>query len=380
MKIAGFFILLGILLLIPAAWMTINREEGFDVDFRSYYELQTSPGRSTIQSFDFDGQTDLDVEILHANSPNEISRIEVEQGAQRHSEEAFAMTTVFDTERLVANNATLPIMKRDPYRLADFVVSVEGIDSQQVAETNEILRQAGVAPSDSSIDKMGKIAAYLHKQLLPYRGTPSWAMRRLDGYNQYLEALSGQSQVHCWNHAAIYAYFATFAGVPTRLVDVGGSFDGVALAEHAFAESFVQERQQWAYVDLQLNLAFLTDSNGATLNGIDLLIHHAVKRGDGLVANVISDGKIIAKPYSAMIARPFIPPEATLSYLWRSEDRYSLFNRFVRLMIRPSPAFSLRQSGNGTAWRLFFSYLGAAAFGLGVLITLRIKFMNNPAR
>lgn len=378
MKLAKFPLLVGIAALAPAVWMTLNRAEDFDVDFRSYYELQSSFG-ATIQNLHFDGEGELTVKIKSASGSPQTSTIELESGIAHHKDALVSLSTVYgggDTTLL--NNVSLPFRGNFNFSMDDFVLEVTDQDSVKTEAIQRVIDDAGVSKGAPALEVIEKLSAYLHKELFPHRGLPSAAMRRLDGLEQYIEATSGRAEVYCANQAEIFAYFANAAGVPTRLVDVGGVFEGFSIAEHAFAESFVAELGGWVYVDLQLNIAYVTDLRGKPLNGIDILIRHATNSDSDLYAYVIENGTVVKRSYSTVeeMSRIFIPPEATLMYLWGTQDRYSLLNRVMRLMLRPQPGFSLRVSGAGTYWRLFFSYL--AVLGLGVwsmstVLTLRRK-------
>lgn len=380
-NIRRFSLLIGILALVPAAWMASKRAEDLDVDFRSYSELQNAFG-GTIEDLSIDPEGNLAVEVGFADAAPHTMSTSLKPGIQQHKNELASFSTLYGGgDTAIVNNANLPIRRKPSFDLDDFVPTDFPENPERSAIARQIIQEAGVMTDMPALEAIGNLSAYLHDKLFPHRGQPSATMNRLDGFDQYFEATSGREEVYCANQAAIYAYFANAAGIPTRLVDVGGAYRGFSLAEHAFAESFSAELGVWVYVDLQLNVAYVTDRQGNPLNGIDILISHATQKSPDLIAHVLADGGISEHPYVAIeeMNRVFIPPEATLMYLWATPDRYSVANRIVRFLFKPQPAFSLRHSGSGTYWRLFFSYL--AVIGIGtwlVIIICRLIRVRQP--
>ena len=377
-KAEALFFILGLVALLPSVWMTVHRHEGFNVKYRSYDELQRSPDQPVLRALEFDGQNELTVDIA-STAPESVQQIPLQRGVEHHNNNGFSISTLFSGDSLVINNSSYAITSRAPFELKDFVIGATSGDQTLRAASEVVLKEMALGDNDSTIEKIGKIAAYLHHQLTPHRGQPAPHMRRLNGYEQYLEATAGRSEVYCANHAEIFAYFATLAGVPTRLVDVGGKFDGLSLAEHAFAESFDAELQSWIYVDLQLHIAYITDARGNPLNGIDVLLHHANIATGNLQANVIKDGSLKSIAYDTVSKqnRLFLPAEATLTYLWGTPDRFSPLNRLHRLFVNPQPGFSLRASGQGTFWRLFLSYLTALCFVCWAMLLLKRAWLRG---
>ena len=371
----------------PAAWMTIHREAGYDVVFHGYQDLQAMADRARVTGLAVgDGALTLRIEGGAApdwtlagdtrdagavpGTPGSL-RLPLRPGAERYEAlsgagERLTLSTISgdDVPEPLVNNLSLPLARDLPFATGDFVIEPAELDPAEVAEAERLLRDMGVKPGDSARDRVVAIAGYLHRALYPHRGQPSPAMRRLSGFGQFQEALAGRSEIYCANHAEIFAFFANVAGVPTRLVDVGRTFDGLPVAAHAFAESYLPEQGGWAYVDLQLHVGLLADRQGRVLNGLDVLHRSATGNWDGLQPVVLpgpADGGTRDPALVFDLVQLFVPPEATLTYLWGTPDRYAPLHRLARLLAVPQPAYSLAAPAADARWRLTLTAAGLAA-------------------
>jgi hypothetical protein len=207
-------------------------------------------------------------------------------------------------------------------------------------------------------------------------------MRRLDGLGQLEEALAGRSEVFCANQVEIFAVLATAAGVPTRIVDVAGRLRDLDLGAHAFNECYLADRGQWAYVDLQLDLALPESADGRALNGIDLLMRAIGSGGEGATILRLAGGSAERVALSEVGERldAFLPPSATLVYLWSAADRFSPWRRLERLFLRPQPSFSLSESDSGALRALLGLHLGLGAAGLSFFLLLRRARSRSAGR
>jgi len=369
-------LLVGLLCLGIATYLTMNREDGYDVVFSSYQKLQALGDLPHVSRIEKSDSGTLTIRTEGENS----HKVSLESGRQEHVLEEFRFETSTDERSgaLIVNNFSIPVVESAPFTLDDFTYSRRELRADQIERMEQLIAEMGVTDQDSSASKIQKIARGIYQQLVPFRGPPSPLMRHLDGFEQYEAALAGKSKVHCANHAEIFAGFATVAGVPTRLVDVGGSYSVVPVAAHAFAESYIEEKNAWAYVDLQLHVAMLSDVNGRPLNGIDVLLRSVHRNWEGLdLVNLDETGKFA--DYFSLLQH-FIPPESTLTYLWGETDRFSFVKRLNRLLIAPQPAFSLVHDGRGTALRLGLTYIGISCmviFLLLLLISFRKTFRNR---
>lgn len=371
-----------VLLLIVAVNMTASRKEGSAVVYRSYselYQMQEFPrivglAKSSANRLDVtfenldSGQFELGLHSgISVEAAGSTVSIELVPGPTNHElmsaggDRKIGISTSWDPESSnpVVSNSSVPIASALPYSIDNFTIQLHKAPEEDLLRGKDILQDAGVSADDDAIQKILKLSAYLHEALYPYRGVPSPQMRHLNGLRQFEVAMAGDSQVYCANHAEIFAFLASLAGVPTRLVDVGGEFDGTALAAHAFSESYIEELGQWVYVDLQLNVALVQDESGRYLSGADILMTNYLETYGGLTAYVIESGKVVEMPYSAVAqsVRQFVPGESTLTYLWSTANRFSIAQRLIRLLVRPQPAYSIRHSGSLTKIRLVTTYL-----------------------
>lgn len=379
--------------LTVAGWMTINREAGFDVNLQSYTELAGMSDGSTITSINSgpNGGLELGVSSVEATgwvvaddlgNVNEMTypRIPPSEGIRRWTltprpaGPTIRLTTMAGNgvPDPIVHGSNLPIHASLPFAIRDFAISVSDLPEQDATLVRLWLERNGIFNLESDEKKALRIAALLHQELQPHRGQPEPFMRELNGYGQYVAATEGRSGVYCANHAEIYAFFATVAGLPTRLVDVGGRAVGISLAAHAFAETYFAHLGDWAYVDLQLDTALIHGAQGY-LNGMDVMIAGRSDSEAGLRLYRLDNGRALERPFSerSRLLRDFIPPEATLTYLWASERRFTLPARLARLLLIPQPAFSLRQGGPDARLRLLLTYGGGLA--LIVIVALRLR-------
>ncbi len=247
--------------------------------FTSYQKIQALDDLPHVSRIANPGSGLLQIRI----EDEKLHEVPLQSGRQEHEFKEFTFVTSTDERSgdLIANNFSIPLVSSTPFSLNDFTYPREDLPRDQLRSTEKMIAEMGVISDDSSSTKVHKIASALHQKLIPARGPPSPIMRHLSGFEQYQATIDGQSKVHCANHAEIFAHFATVAGVPTRLVDVGGTFNGVPAAAHAFAESYIEEQNTWAYVDMQLNVAMVSGINGRLLNGIDVLLRSSHRNWGG---------------------------------------------------------------------------------------------------
>ena len=173
-------LLVGLLSLSIASYLTIHREDGFDVNFVSYQTLQTLGDLPHISSI-----ANPQSGLLRIKTEDEkLHEIPLDSGGQEHKVRGFNFVTSFDERsgNLVVNNFSLPLSPSSTYSLSDFVYSMADISSEHQAETKKLINDMGISPEDSSSVKIYKMANKLHKQLEPARGSPKSFMRQLSGF------------------------------------------------------------------------------------------------------------------------------------------------------------------------------------------------------
>jgi hypothetical protein len=230
-----------------------------------------------------------------------------------------------------------------PFSLADFAVAASAYPPDRRERAQAVLEAAGVGEASSDLERIERLAGHLLRELAPQRGTPSPSARLQDGIGQYELALAGETKVHCGNLSEIYGALANLAGIPTRIVDVRGEVGGARLGAHTFAESYLPELREWAYVDLQLEVLHVRSPSGRALNGAQLLQLHEAGAEAGLEATVFRDGGIVREPYERVSREValLLQPSASLNYHFADTRRFSLPSRLLRHTLRPEPAYAL---------------------------------------
>ena len=382
--------------LAAAAWMTINRNSGYNVSYTPYRSLHTLAGQPHIAainwepaeaqlSFDLSGISPKSlpsfmngIKTERAEIVGEGIMVNIEPGRNRYSLHTpegaalFEFTTMWGEGISIPSvgRMSVPLQPSAPFAFSDFVTQIEHFDAQEVAQAREIL--SGMSPQphyESDLHKAQHIAATLHQSLFPHRGFPKPLMQNLSGWGQYSAALAGKSGVYCGNHSEIYAFFANVAGIPTRIVDVSGRLGGANLGAHTFNESYIKELGRWVYIDLQIGSAGIRNASGTYLSD---LLHH-IDRGDTaeLVLTQMSAGKTRELSYKTIQANieTLISSNASLVYLWAyPKNRFGLGPKLDRLFINPQPAYSLVEMGPGAMPRiaLYWSTLFLVIFWLAI--------------
>lgn len=384
-----FVVVVTLVLATGVGWMTINREAGYSVSHRSYQDLYSVADSLVISGFERSSKGVLDVRLssLRGDGPavsktrQPVAHVTIQQGRHPHDLEysgeriGSAFWTMWGPEmpRVLIGNPTINIGER-AFSVDDFASASEAHPRKEVDEALNLLSSRfDVRQNESAAVKIRKIASALHRDLYPHRGVPRAYMRRLNGFRQYQEALAGRSEVYCANHAEIFAFFANLAGVPTRIVDVAGEVDGLALGAHSFTESYDAETGRWRYVDLQLSILGILDESGGYLNAADL-IH---RQAGGTAATLLVDEMGLDHTERVAYAERgkkiglFLHPQTTLVYLWASKDRFHPMERLQRLLLTPRPGYSLRSTGSGAVVRIVLTWALIVLFGIWIILRLR---------
>ena len=286
----------------------------------------------------------------------------------------FGVTTLVDEDdRVVLVSASLPIVRDARYELNDFVVPREAYDATERAGARELLASLGIDESQPTVEKIEAIAAGLWGSLIDKGGAPQPFMRQLTPWQQYQAALRGDSRVYCANIARIYAFVANECGVPTRLVDAAGSLDGVALSAHAFTESYVPERGEWAYVDATLGVFLIRTPSGSLVDGAELLHHGAAGTTAELSTTDVRTGVVRHGPFDAVseFVRAYLHPDVDLVYHWADRDLFSISARLARWIWNPEPSYSLGRDSAGVLLRMGMWFAGAVLAVLWAVIAGR---------
>ncbi len=232
-----------------------------------------------------------------------------------------------------------------PFSTEDFVMDLSEQSSADLARARQVLARVPHQAKDPALVQIADIAAYLQNQLDPHRGEPRPLMHSLNGLDQYAAATRGRSNVYCANYSEIFAYFANVAGLPTRLVDVRGRYDGISLGAHTFNEVFIADLDQWIYIDLQLKTAGIRDASGHYLSAMEVIRRLHYDSTEGLVVRALEQGKVEDRAFDAFddglggdLLRALLSSESVVVYLGPETPRFTATERLKRLLLSPRPA------------------------------------------
>lgn len=247
--------------------------------------------------------------------------------------------------------ASIPIGRFIQYPIEAFLPNMNTYSEEELRKTSLILeKDVRINLYRDTQTKLEHLGRYLLKQLDDKRGIPSDNMESASPFQQYQNSLKNKSGIWCTNFAKIYTFFANVAGIPTRLVKVNGSIDGVNLSNHLFSESFIQEKQQWAFVDLTSRKLFVSNKHGDFLNAIDLFYINRAKAFEGLNAMVFKNNDISLVPYSTVSSSEqyYFNKDATFVYRKRSMMDsiipYKTIQQVLKGVFDPDLAYSLNNS------------------------------------
>ncbi|MAN79920.1 MAG: hypothetical protein CMF64_05950 [Magnetovibrio sp.] len=182
---------------------------------------------------------------------------------------ASAAEVMFSHDIINLYRSPMPVAPRTGHALTRWVPPLTDYPADEVQRARRLLDDMGLRPEMSSLEKMRAVTAGLLKRAKPGLPPP-----RLDDMSpmQVIEAaLSSGVPVFCRQRALMKAFLLNVAGVPTRLVWSGRTFDDVILSSHAFTESYVVEQGRWAYSDLSHRIAYMAAADGRVLSALDVL-------------------------------------------------------------------------------------------------------------
>ena len=276
--------------------------------------------------------------------------------------------------------SSYPIIGHKKYGTYDFAYREELYRKEDLAEARKMIYgEMGVAKSENSSGKIIKISKYLYDKIEPYSGIPSDSVKYLSPMEQYWRITSGKDGAWCHNYAVIYTFFMTAAGIPTRLVSLEGEIDRVKIAGHIFAESFVKEKNEWAFSDMNSGIFLAEDVNG---NPYDTMELFSLNASDSLekVSFICYDKgtlkkRVLASKTFTSIENMRLKPNVEIVYLLPRADRYSLPSMLSRYTISPDIAYS--PAGSNFKYYLKFTFLALGLVSLiFVLATGAMTFAN----
>jgi|GEM_PF-4773845 len=114
-------------------------------------------------------------------------------------------------------------------------------------------------------------------------------MDSLSPSKQFAFVKNKQSAIWCGNFSDIFSFYASCAGITTRLVCLEGKIGDVSKAGHSFNEAYIKELKQWVFVDLTSNTVFVQSSSNQYLNSIDFYNLYKLAPKEITVTRVIND-------------------------------------------------------------------------------------------
>ncbi len=251
-----------------------------------------------------------------------------------------------DNNWLVSADIAVGRFPRRP--LAFWAADYTDLDPADLAEAKRLIRdEAGVAPGDGEIVRIEKLAAWLIRGWAGQAGTPDDAIEaERSPLRVFQRVVAGKGKIWCSQHAKIYCFFANQAGLPTRLVSLGGRIDDVITTGHAFAETFLAATGTWAKVDTSLNKLLVLNSSGRPLDSAE--VYQAIVAGhlEGLTVRTFRDGAVVSEPYaggSAVDAYYYTPGANIIYHPSRARTQGAL----SRYLFQPEYAYSLDASLQG---------------------------------
>jgi hypothetical protein len=198
-------------------------------------------------------------------------------------------------------------------------------------------------------------------------------MRNLNGLGQYREAIEGRSGVYCGNHAAIFAFMANAAGLPTRLVDMAGRMGDVAVGAHSFVEVYIAAERRWVYMDLQLSLAGVLDAGRHHLSAAQVLARIRNRSTESLLVRTLRDGEIVEENWAdrSNSFETFLSTSASLVFLPASGARFATSERLKRLLFDPPASICENGRPDRVVYRLSATWFAAVWGALCLVVPLR---------
>jgi hypothetical protein len=273
-----------------------------------------------------------------------------------------------------------PIITHKKYGIYDFAYREELYKKEDLAEAKTMIYgEMGVIKDEETTEKIVKISRYLYERIEQFSGIPSDRMKYLSPLAQYKLIISGKDGAWCHNYAVIYTFFMTAAGIPTRLVSVEGEIDQVKIAGHIFAESFVKEKNKWAFSDMNSGIFLAEDVNGNPCDTIELF---RFKDSDSLekTSFLCYDNKILKKrsfdsKTFTLFENMRLKPNVEIVYLLPRANRYSLPSMLSRYTINPDIAYS--PVGSNFKYYLKLTFLALGLVSLMSVIVAGLQLIRK---
>ena len=244
---------------------------------------------------------------------------------------------------------TLPVGRDHRVPISRFArPQPEGREAETVRTM--LREQADVREADTTIERIEKVGCFLLNHLDDKRGVPPADLMSRSPLEQFQRARDGEVKVWCANMAAIFVMFGNGAGVPTRLVSVGGRLNEIKLTGHTFCECFIAEQQRWAYVDLMSRKLLVRNHEGDCLGAVGL--SQLVRMNMWRHANVrlYHEGAVKTASYGAVLASEIHALRSDVTFVFhRHRGAAPVLPRklvqALRVVLCPDLAYAINRTG-----------------------------------
>jgi hypothetical protein len=269
-----------------------------------------------------------------------------------------------------------PVLEKAPSSVADWAWQEAQASTADEEFADRILRDSmQVRHEQSPREKVLRIARYLLSRTVEKRGDPTDSMTHLSPVSQWRCVLSGRSRLYCGNYCRILAWFANRVKVPCRIIECGGTMNGLAAGDHMFDEVYLSDAGGWAYVDLMDANVFVR-KNGRLLNVID--VQRLLRYGPdpGFTALHYQGDSLAELPFqqASSIARDFFNPNTDFTFYYGNylgiTTPHSLWDK-GRSFLYPKPYYALYSDhADHPGYPFYIRLVTQFAFAAGLLVWL----------
>jgi hypothetical protein len=294
--------------------------------------------------------------------------------------------------------ADIPCGDFEHFSLEEWCDDYGYLDATSLHKADSLVRVAGIEESDSTLVKMEKLVAFLRAELKDARGVPSNDSRWKTPWKLFVDMRDGRDKGWCTQHAIIYTFFANRAGIPTRYVFGARAHNNqIVYTGHSWAESFIEEQNRWAFIDVDFALLAVFNKRGEVLNTAELFHLNQQDAFDNITARVYIDHRwqdlediavrdtVLVLPFSrvnGVIKRQFIEQavfqyrraphveDLRYNYAHLLKNRTFCLENLKRYLFKPQLAYSHYPAGGEERYskrRLLFAGLLISLIGLVIL-------------
>jgi hypothetical protein len=377
--------LIVLVLLMINGWIYFNRNDGYAYqEVASYNQIYQHDEMCRITDFSTIGEDSVKLVVrskrLFSNSSidtsifikidegnrryvipplNSMGKDSIVVGISRTSEQTYAINGRNNVSKVGLMYSNTPIGKTDlfPFNHWQQKFPLASPDDSIIAN-HLLLDSIKILENDNDLTRVEKIASYILTTLERHRGIPIDSMDKMSPIQQFQCARSGMSKVWCWNFSQIFSFLANRAGIVTRSVDLGGNIEGVVEPEpiHSFNEVFIEELNQWVFIDLSSKAIFVKSSSGKFLNTIQFYHAHLIK--SNLTAVTLKQDSLLQVDYGGI--KPFYDDvfrgDSYFLFYFKSQfssDYHDLSSKLERYFTK-APTYAAYSDSNSGDNRKFY--------------------------